>query len=305
MKKKESEVIYPNFQQIMASEKLILLGKLASGIAHEINNPVMIIQNYTSLLLDEFSELSGHNHDILEQHREYIDYLKEITRECDRISTFTKSLLSFSRPSNLKPQIVEIEKVLLSALQLMNPLIVKSGVSANLKSEATKSYCLIKIDEIQQVFVNIIDNALFALKKKYPERESLLKQKYINVSVKNINIEEDNVEREYILIEFLDDGIGISKKAQKRIFEPFFSTKKSKESLPEQDKHQGLGLGLSYCQTIVQNNHGMINFESKENEYSKFMIHLPVTENPNDLDKGLDQIAPENKKDDLDEEIVF
>lgn len=268
--KQPQDDIYIN---LFESEKFRLMGKMASGVAHEINNPIMIIQNYVSLILDEIHEK---NQLVLTPGCESYSYLQEILEECERIAKITKNLLEFTRSKSKFAEISNLENILLSVVKLMQPMIVKAQIKLNLKINTSQPLCLVHSDQIKQVFVNIIDNAVFALqmkaeKLKKSTKENLLIE--ISVSEKVINQKEGKIN--YLVVEFYDNGIGIEKDLQKHIFKPFFSTKRTKEMHPQNKKFQGLGLGLAYCKKVIQNHSGFIDFDSEPDQYSKFRIYLP------------------------------
>ena len=279
------------FRKMIDSEKYIILGKMSSSIAHEINNPVMIIQNLVALILDEIDEDGKVN---CEPSSENYENLQEIINECKRISNITKSLQDFSRTSSKKHQEKELETVILNVVNFMQHLFVKNQVQVKINAEAVQTKCLIRNDQIQQVFVNLLDNSLSSLYKKYGTKKTPREKKYIEITFKNKSIGKGKNKIDYAVVEFYDDGIGIPEEDRKHIFEPFFTTKKSKENyFDELEKNKGLGLGLSFSQVILEDHNGFIEFDSKEDEYARFSIYLPIFS-----DRSKDQ---ENAE----EEIVF
>lgn len=260
-------------QKIMDSEKFILIGKLASGIAHEINNPIMIIQNYISLMIDDIQDQGTLS---LDSSSEHYDSLQEIISECQRVSKITKNLLEFSRPSSRTPKSYNVENILLDVLKLMNPFITKSQIQIKMELNTKHSNSLVKRDEIQQVFMNILDNAIYSLRKKFPELSYCQNKKYVKITIRNDTISFGALEKKFVVIDFYDDGLGVANSISDRIFDPFFTTKKTKEILPEDEKYQGLGLGLSYCETILDEYDGFIKFDSEEQKYARFQVYLPA-----------------------------
>jgi len=274
MDSKEKEDI-DYFQKMIDSEKFIILGRMSSSIAHEINNPVMIIQNLTSLLLDDIDEEGKLD---CKPNSENYESLQEIINECKRISNITRSLQDFSRTSSIKPQTQKIEAIILNVVNFMRHLFVKNQVQVKINAEAAHTDCLIKIDQIQQVFVNILDNSLYSLNKKYGSKKTARDKKYIEINFKNDFIGKGKDKKEYIIVEIYDDGIGIPEKDKKNIFQPFFTTKKTKEGFSDElEKNKGLGLGLSFSQIILKDHDGFIKFDSKVNEYAKFSVYFPVS----------------------------
>lgn len=286
---KKGDIDY--FQKMIDSEKYIILGKMSSSIAHEINNPVMIIQNLVALIMDEIDNEGKIN---CQPSSENYEILQEIINECKRISNITKSLQDFSRTSSKKHQEKELETVILNVVNFMQHLFVKNQVQVKINAEAVQTKCLIRNDQIQQVFVNLLDNSLSSLYKKYGTKKTPREKKFIEINFKNKSIGKGKNKIDYAVVEFYDDGIGIPEEDRKHIFEPFFTTKKSKENyFDELEKNKGLGLGLSFSQVILEDHNGFIEFDSKEDEYARFSIYLPIFS-----DSSKDQ---ENAE----EEIVF
>ncbi|WP_371805900.1 sensor histidine kinase [Candidatus Lokiarchaeum ossiferum] len=267
----ETKANHEIVQKVLDSEKFILLGKMASGVAHEINNPVMIIQNYISLILEDIQD---HGSLTLTSASEHYDSLQEILSECQRVAKITKNLLDFSRPSSKTPKSCNLEEILLGVLKLMDPIIIKSQIQIRMESEAKYSHSFVRRDEIQQVFMNILDNAIYSLRKKYTDTQYNEDKKLVKIKIRNEVISHGSMEKTYVVIDFHDDGLGVSAKISDQIFNPFFTTKKTKEILPEDEKYQGLGLGLSYCQTILDVYEGFLKFESEENQFACFHVYL-------------------------------
>ena len=288
---KKEDIDY--FQKMIDSEKFIILGKMASSIAHEINNPIMIIQNLVALILDD---IDSEGKVLCSPSSENFENLNEIIKECKRISNITKSLQDFSRSSSKNHQEKELEKVFLNVVNFMHHLFVKNQVQVKIIAEAVQTKCLIKNDQIQQVFVNLLDNSLSSLYKKYGTKKAPRKKKFIEIKFKNKTIGKGKDKVDYAVVEIYDDGIGIPEKDKIHIFEPFFTTKKSKEDYSDElEKNKGLGLGLAFSQVILEDHNGFIEFDSKENEFARFSIYLPIfTKKSKDQDKS-----------DNTEEIVF
>ena len=269
---KKEDIDY--FQKMIDSEKFIIIGKMASSIAHEINNPIMIIQNLVALILDD---IDSNEKVICEPTSENYESLKEIINECKRISKITKSLQDFSRTSSKIHQEKELETVILNVVNFMHHLFVKNQVQVNINAESVQTKCLIKYDRIQQVIVNLLDNSLSSLYKKYGTKKAPRKKKFIEITFKNETIGKGKDKVDYAVVEIYDDGIGIPEKDKSHIFEPFFTTKKSKEDYSDElEKNKGLGLGLSFSQIILEDHNGFIEFDSKENEFARFSIYLPI-----------------------------
>jgi two-component system NtrC family sensor kinase len=225
--------------RLIQSEKLASLGKLAAGIAHEINNPLGGVLIYTHLLLEDTDRDSSQ-----------CDKLKKIVKETTRCKDIVKGLLEFSRPK--KPEMVptDIHEALNRALAIFEPQSLFQNIKVQ-KEFSEVPRIIADSSQLQQVFTNIIVNAAEAMAGDgiLTIRTSLDKQ------------------ADRIKIEFIDTGHGIKPEDITRLFEPFFTTK-------EVGKGTGLGLAISYG--IVQRHQGSIEVQSQIGKGSTFTVILPV-----------------------------
>jgi PAS domain S-box-containing protein len=237
-------------QQVMHSEKLAALGRLAAGVAHEIGNPLTSISTFAQIMremaTDEFSRTS----------------LDIINTHIQRITDIVRRLSIFSRADSLSIKYVQLNEVLNSTLDLMRiDKRMKSTIEITVALDPGLPRTMIDEAQISQVFINIILNALDAM----PDGGSL------TVSTRK---ERDDQGREMILIEFADTGAGIPEGDLQKIFDPFYTTK-------EAGKGTGLGLSLSY--NILKQFKGEIKVESKVNRGTIFTVLLPVERERNAL----------------------
>jgi two-component system, cell cycle sensor histidine kinase and response regulator CckA len=235
--------------EAMRAGHLASLGELAAGVAHEINNPISGIIGYAEVLKDSFEE-QGQDDDIP----------KKIIKEGERIAEIVKNLLSFARDREEEHTPVDVMDILSDALGLVEKQIIKDGIkfSINIPDDLPKVKARSK--EIQQVFLNIISNARYALNKRYLESHE---EKIFEITGEITEFQG----RKYVRIKFHDRGIGMSGNIVNRISDPFFSTK------PPGD---GAGLGLSISHGILENHGGRLWFESVEGEYTEAVVDLPV-----------------------------
>ncbi len=236
-------------KQSRQHQKLEAIGTLAGGVAHEINNPLNGILNYAEIIMDQS-----------EGNPEIDRYAKEIVEETERISRIVKNLLEFSRQEKESHSYANIEDIVEKTISLIKAIFVKEQIEirVNLQEDMPRIKC--RSEQIQQVIMNLITNSRHALNEKYPGYD---KRKVIEVS--GTQFERDD--RHWIRITVTDSGVGIPGDNMDKIFEPFFSTK-------GRDKGTGLGLSVSYG--IIRDHHGIIEVDSKEGEYSKFIVELPV-----------------------------
>ncbi len=235
--------------QMRQQQKLEAIGTLAGGVAHEINNPINGIMNYAQLILDSAEPNSTSE-----------NFAREIINETKRISTIVKNLLQFSRQEKQTHSLACMDDIINQTLSLINTIIRKDQITLNINipSDLPKLKC--RSQQIQQVLMNLLTNARDALNQKYPGYHE---NKIIELNCKQHTINE----RRYIRITVKDNGMGIDKEIQEKIFEPFFSTK---------PKDKGTGLGLSISFGIVKEHHGMLSLETEEGNYTCFHLDLPI-----------------------------
>ena len=230
--------------EIIRSEKLATVGRLAAGIAHEIGNPIGIVLGYLDLL--ESNDIST---------EEKRDYLKRIESEVNRISQIIRQLLDFSRPSSGKAEETPVHKIVTKTVDMFEPQPMMEDIDIHLELGAAQDSVLADPNELQQVFLNIIMNAADALSVKD-----------VPGSEKKLVIKTENVDNS-IRLHLSDNGPGMSEHEIAHIFDPFFTTK---------DPGKGTGLGLSVCYRIVEGLGGAIRAESTQGGGMTLVITLPL-----------------------------
>lgn len=234
--------------EAIRAAQLAAIGELASGIAHEINNPINGIINYAQIILDEPDD------------PDTADNLGNIISEGKRIAGIVSNLLDFARRREeiLAPS--RIEKMIANSLRLVAHLLKTDGIICSVKIDDPLPPLMCNEQQLQQVVLNMISNARYALNKRYP-RPCPEKQLEISCEL------TDQDGKPTIRLTFTDHGIGISPEIQGRLFDPFFSTK---------PKGEGTGLGLSISHGLVKDHGGYIRVQSSLGEWTKFIIDLPV-----------------------------
>ncbi|MBA4373953.1 MAG: hypothetical protein C0402_13975 [Thermodesulfovibrio sp.] len=235
--------------EAMRAGHLASLGELSAGVAHEINNPITGIINYAQLLANKNPEES----------REH-DIAKRIVREGERIAGIVRSLLSFARERREDKTLVLFEKILWDSITLTEAQIKKDGISLRINLPSALPKVLVNSQQIQQVILNILSNARYALNQKYPEAHE---GKIIEVT----GGEEATDGTLYIRIIIRDHGNGIPADIIGRVMNPFFSTKPVGE---------GTGLGLSISHGIIRDHGGRLRIESREGLFTDLIIELPA-----------------------------
>ncbi|MGC2061599.1 MAG: PAS domain S-box protein [Thermodesulfovibrionales bacterium] len=234
--------------EAMRAGHLASLGELSAGVAHEINNPITGIINYAQLLANKNPE-GSREHDIA----------KRIVREGERIAGIVRSLLSFARERREDKTLVLFEKILRDSITLTEAQIKKDGISLRVDLPLVLPKVLVNSQQIQQVILNILSNARYALNQKYPDAHE---DKVIEVTGGEAVI--DSVP--YVRIIVRDHGSGISSENIGRVMDPFFSTKPVGE---------GTGLGLSISHGIIRDHGGRLRIESREGIFTDLIVELP------------------------------
>jgi signal transduction histidine kinase len=228
--------------------RLADLGEMASGVAHEINNPISGVINCAELLKGKLPA---------EDERQGI--ADRIIHEGLRIANIVKALLTIAHPGSSKEKI-NVEESINTVLALFEHKLESAGVHVSV--EAAGDLPQIKGDrqKIEQVLLNLISNSYDALNAKFPEPGP---EKDLKIRI--YADKEDG--RELLFVEIHDQGGGIPKEIIGRIFDPFFTTKPA---------GSGTGIGLGFCYQIINSHGGDIRVESEEGKYAQFTIELPT-----------------------------
>lgn len=232
----------------MRAMHLAALGELAAGVAHEINNPINGIINYAQILARQPG-----------QSDEGRDISSRIIREGGRIATIVKSLLSFARDRKEDKAPADIAVILQETLSLTETQLRKNGILYEVALPPLPAV-FANVQQIQQVFLNVINNARYALNERYPSAD---RNKKLVISGEAVS--EDG--RRYARIRFRDNGTGIPSQIVNRVMDPFFTTKPA---------GVGTGLGLSISHGIISAHEGRMMIESAENSHTTVIIDLPV-----------------------------
>ena len=234
-------------QQIVETGKLASVGELAAGIAHEINNPVAIMVEEAGWMGDL---LEDGNISDAERLEEFQRALKQIRDQGDRCKQITHKLLSFARKTDTRVQEVNLYDLVEEMVALSAQRAKYSNVEIKISLQPGLPTLRTSLSEMQQVFLNLINNALDAMAKKGGT---------LHITVKK--------EGGDLVILVADTGVGIAEKNLERIFDPFFTTK---------PVGKGTGLGLSICYGIITKMGGEIDARSVIDVGTTFRIRLPL-----------------------------
>jgi len=235
--------------EAMRAGHLASIGELAAGVAHEINNPINSIINLAQIVLNEDKNKGRPN-----------DIALRMINEGNRIAEIVSSLLVFAKDDKRDKMPLKLEEVLAETFALTKAQIVKSGITIDVDLPYDLPNIFGHMQQIQQVFLNLINNARFALNRKSFTKGSL---KIIKIKGRV----EKTKKLTYLRIIFEDNGPGISEKLIDRVMDPFFTTKTGE---------QGTGLGLSISHGIISDHKGKMKIESREGEFTRLIITLPT-----------------------------
>ncbi|MEO8414938.1 MAG: ATP-binding protein, partial [Ginsengibacter sp.] len=253
--------------QLIQSEKMASLGELTAGIAHEIQNPLNFVNNFSEVnkeLLNELNEgiEKGNYEDVKTIAKDITDNEEKINHHGKRADAIVKGMLQHSRQTKGVKELTDINALADEYLRLSyHGMRAKDKTfNAELKTDFDNSIGKLNIipQDIGRVLLNLYNNAFYAVNDKKKSADESY-QPTVSVQTKKINDE--------IVIRVKDNGNGIPQKIVDKIFQPFFTTKPTGE---------GTGLGLSLSYDIVKAHGGEIKVESKENEGTQFIILLPA-----------------------------
>lgn len=230
-------------EHLLQAEKWAVLGKLAAGVAHSVRNPL------TSVKMRLFS--LERNLNLTDDQKEDFEVISDAMRQIDSIVT---NFLEFSRPPKLKMRVSSPSDAVDMAVQLLVHRLESYNVVANVEREGRLPEIPMDPDQLKEVLVNLMVNAI----------EAMTEGGHITIQEQKSHSEEVG---EVVIIRVIDDGPGIPESVLERLFQPFFST-----------KDQGTGLGLSIATRIVEEHGGWLDVESVVGKGSTFIITLPVQE---------------------------
>jgi signal transduction histidine kinase len=245
--------------QLRNQQKLESIGVLASGVAHEINNPLNGIMNYSQIITDLIHERKENCEDTK---AEIDSYAEEIISETKRISTIVKDLLQFSRVEKQQMAKTNIRDIIRSMESLINIIVKRDQIDFTMDISDDLPDINCRSHQIQQVILNLLTNSKDALNIKYPGYDEDKK-----IILTAGPVQKDG--RPYKRITVEDRGNGVPEKIRDKILDPFFTTK---------SRAEGTGLGLSISYGIIKDHGGELSFESEEGKYTRFFIDLPIGE---------------------------
>lgn len=254
---KRTRSLKENLAQMVQEDKLVALGKMVASVAHEINNPIATIINFTMLI----SEMLQQGAPAQDQREKMIRYLGLSLREAERCGTIVNNLLSFARQQPMEPKVIDLCELLDRVTQLVAHTLELSDIVLDRKSEKSPLCLMGDYNQIQQCVLNLIFNAVEAM----PDGGRLV-----------IRTGHDG-KTGRVWLRITDAGVGIADRDLPHIFEPFFTTK---------SEGSGVGLGLSMVYGIIREHKGEISVESAEGEGTSFWVTLPAAPENRLKEKG-------------------
>ncbi|MBN2294649.1 MAG: HAMP domain-containing protein [Pirellulales bacterium] len=236
-------------EQLRHADRLKTVGRLASGMAHELGTPLNVVSARGAMIAD--GTLSD---------AEIVESGNIIKDQSDRITTIVRQLLDFARRSVSHSIPVNLQKVAEQSIELLAALSKKQNVTISLVVECLDTTTEADAGQIQQVLTNLIVNAIQAMPQGGNVKVAICR-KYAQPPEGH-----DTTGGEYLCLSVRDEGVGISKENMRLLFEPFFTTK---------DIGRGTGLGLSIAYGIVSEHGGWIDVESEPEKGSCFSVYLP------------------------------
>jgi signal transduction histidine kinase len=228
--------------RLIQAAKLAAVGEMAAGIAHELNNPLTTVTGFSELVLEDLPQDFSHREE-----------LEMVSREAHRASDVVRRLLDFSRQGERTRTRADLNEVVSDVIALTRHLIQTNNVGLSLQLDENLPWVSIDRNQMKQVLLNLIHNALQAMPKGGE----------LSVATAPA-VRED---RNWVVMSVRDSGVGISPADQNRIFEPFFTT---------QGDRGGTGLGLSVTYGIVTDHGGAIDIASEPRKGSTFTVWLPI-----------------------------
>jgi two-component system cell cycle sensor histidine kinase/response regulator CckA len=247
--------------ELRQAQKMDAIGRLAGGVAHDFNNILTVISGYSNLLSEN-----------LKAYPQYLEKLNEIRKASDRATSLIRQLLAFSRKQLTKPELLDINTLIMESVQMLKRLIGEDiHIDLNLGDHLPG--ILADRNQIEQILVNLLLNARDAINDRRDEGVNRL----ITIETKKETLDKKFVTThlgcsigERVMFAVNDNGIGMSREIISKIFEPFFTTK---------EVGKGTGLGLATIYGIVKQNKANIYVYSEPLQGASFKIYWPLAEN--------------------------
>jgi signal transduction histidine kinase len=267
--KKTIEELENTQSQLIHSEKMASLGELTAGIAHEIQNPMNFINNFSEVSIELINEMcdeleKGDTEEAKSISNDIVNNLDKITHHGNRASSIVKGMLEHSRNTSGKKELTDINVLADEYLRLAYHGLRAKNKSFNADFKTNLDETLDKIEVIPQdlgrVMLNLINNAFYAVTATADDKKIKNYKPLVTVSTKKFD--------DQVLISIKDNGTGIPDEIKEKIFQPFFTTKPT-------GKGTGLGLSLAY-DIITQGHGGALELKTVAGKGTEFLIYVPT-----------------------------
>ena len=240
-------------QQLIQASKMATLGEMATGVAHELNQPLSVIKTASRFFMRKIARNEKIEDEVLST------MAGEIDSYVDRATKIINHMRQFGRQSDVTLERVQVNSVLERALEILGQQLKVRSIEIQWDLDPDLPLILADPDRLEQVFINLLINARDAIDEEVSAASHRKEEKKI--------ILKTSADNQTITVEVADTGPGIPPAMLERIFEPFFTTKKV---------GQGTGLGLSISYGIIKDCKGSIHAVSRENEGARFIIKFPI-----------------------------
>jgi signal transduction histidine kinase len=257
--KKKCVLLFNDITEIRAyqakkvrTSQLASIGELAAGVAHEINNPINGMINYAQLLIDNINADEETN-----------GILTRIIKEGTRVADIVSNLLIFARQGDDDNQIfleIYVQDIIEDSLTLVRHQLMNDGINITIKIQPDVPAVWVHPQQLEQVFINLLSNARYALNEKFKGKD---RNKKLAIKISTVEM----VGTTYVRTSIKDFGIGIPSDIIDHVYDPFFSTKKLGE---------GTGLGLSISRSLVKKFKGFLRIKSDPGNYTNIMVDIPI-----------------------------
>ena len=236
-------------QQLIQASKMATLGEMATGVAHELNQPLAVIKTASRFFMKKVNKREKINDDIL------FTMSEEIDSHVDRATRIINHMRQFGRKSDPQLDEIQINEVLEKSFEIFRQQLVVRGIEVDWEIEQNLPLIMADADRLEQVFINLLINARDAIEAKWGPKSPQQGDKKITLKSRS--------EGARVIVEVQDTGEGIAESNLDKVFEPFFTTK---------DVGEGTGLGLSISYRIVHDLGGRIAVVSREGEGASFIV---------------------------------
>jgi signal transduction histidine kinase len=234
--------------ETLVKQRLESLGTFASGIAHEINNPLNGILNYAQIISDRF-----------EKDADVKGFAQKILSESDRVASIVRGVQAFARPDKTETAPASMADIVDATLGLVRSSLRSVGIAVEVSAERSLPKVICRHQQVQQALMNLITNAAEALNRKYPEPSD---EKKLTIALKSLTDEQG----QWLRTTLTDHGDGIEPENAEKIFDPFFTTK---------PRHAGAGLGLWVAFGVLREHGGRLKIESRPGGPTTVLMDLP------------------------------